>query len=71
MSISLEKTGKNIQEAIQTALDELKVSEEDVIIEVIEEGDDGGILGIGRKEAKVRVSLEDDEDQEYYGDDET
>ncbi len=69
MSISLEKTGKNIQEAIQAALDELKVSEEDVVIEVLEEGDEGGILGLGRKEARVLVSIED-EPQVYYGDDE-
>ena len=69
MSISVEKTGRNIQEAIQAALDELNVSEEEVVIEVLEEGDEGGILGIGRKEARVLVSIED-EPQIYYGDDE-
>ncbi len=69
MSLSIEKAGKNIQEAIQAALDELKANEEDVVIEVLDEGDEGGILGIGRKEARVRVSVED-EPKVYYGDDE-
>ena len=69
MSISVEKTGRNIQEAIQAALDELNLSEEEVVIEVLEEGDEGGILGIGRKEARVLISIED-EPQIYYGDDE-
>lgn len=74
MSISIEKTGKTIQDAIQAALTELNISEENAIIEVLEEGDAGGILGIGKKNAKVRVSIEDEvietEDPVYYGDDE-
>lgn len=74
MSISIEKTGKTIQDAIQAALTELNISEENAIIEVLEEGDAGGILGIGKKSAKVRVSIEDEvietEDPVYYGDDE-
>lgn len=73
MPVSIEKTGKTIQDAIQAALAELNVSEENAIIEVLEEGDSGGILGIGKKDAKVRVSLEDDAEAEesvYYGDDE-
>lgn len=71
MPISIEKTGKNIQAAIQAALTELNVNEDDVIIEVLDEGESGGILGIGRKEAKVRVTLEDVAvEPVYYGDDE-
>ena len=74
MSISIEKTGKTIQDAIRAALTELKVSEDEVVIEVLEEGDPGGILGIGKKNAKIRVSIEDEkietEDAIYYGDDE-
>jgi len=74
MSISIEKTGKTIQDAIKAALTELNVSEDEVVIEVLEEGDPGGILGIGKKNAKVRISIEDEkietEDAIYYGDDE-
>ncbi len=71
MSISVEKTGKTIQEAIKAALAELNAKEEDTVIEVLEEGDAGGILGIGKKSAKVRVSLEEaPEEAVYYGDDE-
>lgn len=72
MSISVEKTGKTIEAAIQAALEELNVNEEDVIIEVLEEGDAGKLLGIGKKDAKVRVSIEDDKtaDTVYFGDDE-
>ncbi len=70
MSISVEKTGRNIQEAIQAALEELNANEEDVVIEVLDEGDEGGILGFGKKDAKVRVSVEEAAPSVYYGDDE-
>jgi len=70
MAISVEKVGKTIESAIQAALEELNASEEDVIIEVLDEGDAGKILGIGKKDAKVRVTLEDEQMPEYYGDDE-
>ena len=75
MSIAIEKTGKTIHDAIQAALSELKVKEEDAVIEVLDEGDSGGLLGIGKKSAKVRVSIEDEavemQDPVYYGDDES
>ncbi len=60
MSVSLEKTGRSVQEAIRAALDELQVSEDKVLIEVLDEGSEGGILGIGRKDARVLVTLEED-----------
>jgi spoIIIJ-associated protein len=78
----IEKTGKTVQQAINDALEELGASAEDVIIEVLDEGEAGGLLGLGRRAARVRVSLEaeepeltaDDQDQSaepvYYGDDE-
>lgn len=73
MATSIEKTGKTVQQAINEALDELGLSVDEVIIEVIDEGDGGGLLGLGRKPARVRVTVEEEEssDQgEYYGDDE-
>ena len=70
MSMTIEKTGKTIQDAINAAVKEINVKEEDLVIEVIDEGDSGNILGIGRREAKVRVSYETTEDV-YYGDDDS
>ena len=45
MAVSIEKTGKTVQQAINDALDELSLSVDDVIIEVIDEGESGGLLG--------------------------
>lgn len=84
MAESVEVTGKTVQHAINDALEQLGVSSDDVLIEVLDEGESGGLLGIGRKPAKVRVSLaqedqtdnEEDrrvglpEDVDYYGDEE-
>lgn len=53
----IEKTAKNIDDAILAALEELGVSRDKVDVEVLEEGSKG-ILGIfGGKDAKVRVTL--------------
>ena len=38
MARSVEKSGKTVQEAIDSALEELNASVEEVIIEVLEEG---------------------------------
>jgi spoIIIJ-associated protein len=75
MALTVEKTGKTVQQAINEALDELGLSVDDVIIEVIDEGESGGLLGLGRRPAKVRVTSEEDveavaEQPEYFGDDE-
>jgi len=75
MAITIEKSAKTVQQAINEALDELGLSVDDVIIEVLDEGEGGGLLGLGRRPAKVRVTTEDDaatepETTEYYGDDE-
>ena len=49
-----EQIGKNTEEAIRKGLEELKVSREDVKIEVLEEASSGGVLGIlSAKMAKV------------------
>lgn len=54
----VEKWGNTEEEAIELALVDLKLSREDVIIEVLEESNKG-FLGIGKKLAKVRVSKKD------------
>ncbi len=54
--LSIEKTAKTKEEAIQAALDELGVGIDDVEIYTIEEGSKG-FLGIGGKDAKVIVTL--------------
>ncbi len=74
MALSVEKTGKSVQQAINDAIDELGLSVDDVIIEVLDEGENG-LLGLGRRPAKVRVTAEDQTLanaplQTYYGDDE-
>ncbi len=56
-SNQIEKTAKNIDDAILAALEELGVGRDKVDVEVIDEGTKG-LLGIfGGKDAKVRVSL--------------
>lgn len=55
----VEKWGNTEEEAIELALVDLKLSREDVIIEVLEESNKG-FLGIGKKLAKVRVSKKKD-----------
>ena len=59
--VSIEKTGKTVDEAVQAALLELGLELGDVEIEIVEE-ETKGLLGIGRKEARVKVyfSTEDD-----------
>lgn len=86
MAISIEKTARSVQQAINEALDELGLSVDDVVIEILDEGESGGLLGLGRKQARIRVTVEDQEesqpqdlpsdeedeptDEDYYSDDE-
>lgn len=57
MAISIEISGKTIEQALQKALKELKANPEDVDIEILEESQ-GGLLGIfGSKSVKIRVTL--------------
>lgn len=54
-----EQLGKTIEEAIRKGLEELKVSRDDVKIEVLEEPSNGGVLGIlSAKLAKVRLTVD-------------
>ncbi|TYQ14749.1 UNVERIFIED_CONTAM: spoIIIJ-associated protein [Acetivibrio alkalicellulosi] len=59
MSNSIEKTAKTVQDAIDGALLELNVSEENVDIEIIDEGVKGIFGIIGNKQAKVRVTIKE------------
>lgn len=59
MARSIEKTGKTVQEAVASALEELNADENQVEIEVIEEGGKGIFGLIGSKPAKVRVTMKE------------
>lgn len=50
-----EKWGKSVEEAVELALKDLKLTKEEVDVEVLEEPSNG-FLGIGSKPAKVRVT---------------
>lgn len=55
---SLEIIAPSVQEAVTKGLAELGVPEEAVKIEVLDEGN-RGFLGLGSRQARVRLSLED------------
>lgn len=72
MEKTVVKTAKTVDEAIEAALAELGVSKDDAKIEVITEPA-SGFLGLGSKEAEVKVTADVEEEEEevvYYGDDE-
>lgn len=58
MSITIEKTAKTVDEAIDRALAELNVSMDEADVEILETGSKG-IFGLGGKDAKVRVTVKD------------
>ena len=57
---NIEVMGKTTEEAIQNALKELKVTEDKVNIEILDEGSKGFFNFIGVKPARVRVTLKRD-----------
>ena len=82
MEKTVIKTGKTVEEAIEAALSELGCTKEQATIEVVEEGTEGGFLGLGRKDAEVKVTFNSEEsgeaapaaesdDDTYFGDDES
>ena len=68
MPESVEVRARTKDEAIRQALDELGVTRDDVEIEVLEEGR-SGVFGVGSQDARVRVTIleeefsEDEEDE--------
>ena len=55
----VEVEGKTSQEAIQSALSQLKISRDKVLIKVLSEGERGLYGMSGNKPARVRVSLKE------------
>lgn len=64
MASVIEKSGKDIEEALQAALKELGASKADVEVEVLENPSKGLFFGIGAKPAKIRVTLKDKTESE-------
>ena len=66
----LEIPGENVEKAIEAGLSELGLSRDAVEVEVLDEGS-SGILGIGRREARVRLTVARSQaaDGEIEGDD--
>jgi spoIIIJ-associated protein len=54
----VEKSGKTVDEAVQAALEEMRVPSDRVKIDVLDEGK-SGFLGIGARPALVRVELKE------------
>ena len=57
MNNVMERTGKTVKEAIDSALKELDVDESSVDIEILDEGSKGLLGLLGSKMARVRVTL--------------
>lgn len=55
MSKSIEKSAKTVDEAVRLALIDLGLTKKDVKVEILDEGK-GGFLGIGAKDAIVKVT---------------
>ncbi len=54
-----EKTGKSVDEAIKAAMEELHITDSnEVDVEIVDEGTKG-FLGLGSKDAQVKVSIKD------------
>ena len=56
---TVTKTAKTVDEAVEAAIAELGCTKEEAQIEVVSEGSEGGFLGVGRKDAEVKVTFDD------------
>ncbi|HEY8426457.1 MAG TPA: RNA-binding cell elongation regulator Jag/EloR [Limnochordales bacterium] len=54
---SVVKSGRNVEEALEAALDELGVERDEVIVEVLEEANKGLLSWLGGRLARVRVTV--------------
>ncbi|MCK5709576.1 MAG: Jag N-terminal domain-containing protein [Deltaproteobacteria bacterium] len=59
MGIILEKEGKTVSEATMSACEELGVSRSEIDVEVLQESSKG-VFGIGSRNAKVRITVKDE-----------
>lgn len=59
MGLVIEKEGKTVSEATISACEELGVARSEIEVEVLEEGSKG-VLGIGGRNARVRVTVKDE-----------
>ncbi|MCL2216985.1 MAG: protein jag [Defluviitaleaceae bacterium] len=57
---SIERLAKTVEEAKAEALRIMEVTEDQVIVTVLDEGSKGALFGIGSRPAKVRVELKPD-----------
>ncbi len=60
MGIVLEKEGKTVSEATISACEELGVSRGEIDVEVLQESSKG-VFGIGSRNAKVRITVKDED----------
>lgn len=67
MADQVETTGKTVEEAVKLALLGLNATLDEVDIKIVDSGTPGHLLGLGAREAQVRVSRRD---SPYVGDDE-
>ncbi len=56
MTQTLEVSARTVEDAIEKGLQELQLEKEDVEIEIVDQGDSGGLFGFGRKDAIVRLT---------------
>jgi len=57
---SIERLAKTVEEAKAEALEIMKVSEDQVIVTILDEGSKGGLFGFGSRPAKVKVERKPD-----------
>ncbi|MCT8977612.1 protein jag [Clostridium sp. CX1] len=56
----IEMTGRTVEEALKNALNELKITEDKVEVEVLDAGNKGFLSLIGARPAKIRVKVKRD-----------